>query len=450
MNRKKWFLLIALCAAAVLAVILLAVLLPTPAGDLPLFHQGLVPIKLGDQWGYANARGEIVIQPQFFQAYNFDDSGLAAVVPEKSQGYGFINTQGELVIEAKFVQTDPIGFSRGLAVVREKGSDLWGYIDKKGSYVIAPQFSSAKPFAGNGLAAAKSDDLYGYIDKTGAFLIPPRFQEAGDFDRNGYAIVREGDRGLIDKKGNYVIKPEYSYLRLRDDGVYIMEGSGKLKIGCLDPKTDVHIPAQFQHIGTFAKNGLAVVVEDYSGPIGYIDRTGRFVIQPQFYSAGDFGDNGLAPVRTEKDGLYGYIDKTGNFVIQPQFDWARSFGTLSVAFVSKDGQDAMIDSQGNFLLEPQEHLNLWGFAEDGLSRAYCPEGYTVIDRTGQPLFDQHFDSIVCLWYFERPEQVFFSDGYAIVGKDGKYGVIDKKGNYVLEPKFDHIGRIVYSEPADSY
>ena len=51
---------------------------------------------------------------------------------------------------------------------------------------------------------------------------------------------------------------------------------------------------------------------------------------------------------------------------------------------------------------------------------------------------------------DRPEQVFFSDGYAIVGKDGKYGVIDKKGNYVLEPKFDHIGRIIYSEPQDSY
>lgn len=450
MNRKKWLILISLCVAAVLVAILLAVLLPSPNGDIALFHQGLVPIKLGDQWGYANRRGEIVIQPQFFQAYNFDDSGLAAVVPEKSQGYGFINTRGELVIEPKFFHTEPIGFSQGLAVVRENGSDLWGYIDKKGNYVIAPQFSSAKPFSDNGLAAVRVEDKYGYIDKTGAFVIPPRFREAGDFDRNGYAIVREGDRGLIDQKGNYVIQPEYSYLRLREDGAYIAEDYGSLNVGYIDPKTDVHIPAQFKHIGTFAKNGLAVASADYLGPFGYIDRTGSFVIPPQFDSASDFGDNGLARVRAEKDGLYGYIDSTGNFVIQPQFDWAHSFGTLSLAFVSKDGKEALIDSQGNFLPEPQDHLNLWGFAEDGLSLAYSPEGYTVIDRTGQPIFDKCFDYIVRLWNLDRPEQVFFSDRYAIVGNDGKYGVIDKKGNYVLEPKFDHIGRIIYSEPQDSY
>lgn len=447
---KKWRLAVFLCAAVILGTaILLSVLIPEPVDDMALFRQGLVPVKVGDKWGYANRRGEIVIRPQFFQAYNFDDSSLAAVVPEKSQGYGFINTRGEFVIEPKFFHTEPIGFFQGLAVVRENGSDLWGYIDKKGNYVIAPQFSSAKPFSDNGLAAVRVEDKYGYIDKTGAFVIPPRFREAGDFDRNGYAIVREGDRGLIDQKGNYVIQPEYSYLRLREDGAYIAEDYGSLNVGYIDPKTDVHIPAQFKHIGTFAKNGLAVASEDYLGPFGYIDRTGSFVIPPQFDSASDFGDNELARVRAEKDGLYGYIDSTGNFVIQPQFEYARGFEDRCVAIVTKDGQDGLIDSQGNYVLQPQA-LDLWGFARDGLTLAGDTDGYTVVDQTGQPLFTEHFQEIIRLDAFDCPMQVYFSDGYAIVSENGKYGVIDKKGRYVLEPEFDYIGGFLYYEPADCY
>ena len=34
----------------------------------------------------------------------------------------------------------------------------------------------------------------------------------------------------------------------------------------------------------------------------------------------------------------------------------------------------------------------------------------------------------------------FLEGLAVVGKGGKYGVIDTKGNYVIKPVFDRIIR----------
>ena len=391
---KKWRLAVFLCAAVILGTaILLSVLIPKPVDEMALFRQGLVPVKVGDKWGYTNTQGKLVIEPQYRIAYPFDESGLAAVVPEKGRGYGFINTRGKMVINAQFYHTDPIGFSQGLAPVRGLEKDLWGYIDTKGNFVIPPQFRYAEPFSEDGLAVVMLGAESGYIDKNGNFT-------------------------QYSAKSNYVNQPEDPYPHLK-------------------------------HRGEFAANGLAWAAKDLWSEHGYIDRSGNFVIPQQFDDAGDFGDNGLACVREEPDGLFGYIDSTGQYVIPPQFEYARGFEDRCVAIVTKDGQDGLIDSQGNYVLQPQA-LDLLGFAQDGLTLAGDTNGYTVVDQTGQPLFTERFQEIIRLDAFDCPMQVYFSDGYAIASENGKYGVIDKKGRYVLEPEFDYIGGFLYYEPADCY
>ena len=52
-------------------------------------------------------------------------------------------------------------FNDGLV---EKDDDKYGYINKKGDYVINPQFDAADSFS-EGLAAVEDDDEYGYINK---------------------------------------------------------------------------------------------------------------------------------------------------------------------------------------------------------------------------------------------------------------------------------------------
>jgi len=381
-KRRKLIVTVSVLLAAIGlgTAILLSALLPKPVDDLALFRQGLVPVKVGDKWGYANTRGKLVIQPQYRIAYLFDESGLAAVKPENSVGYGFINTRGKLVIEPKFYLAEPAGFSQGLAPVRGLQTDLWGYIDTKGNFVIPPQFQYAGPFTESGIAAVQLGRDSCYIDKEGNFVDAP---------------------------------PANSYVNQEDPFP--------------------HLPYR----GEFAANGLAWASEDYRDQRGYIDRTGNLVIPRQFAYAGDFGDNGLACVREEQDGLYGYIDSTGQYVIPPQFDYAHGFEYRPVAIVTKDGLYGLIDSRGKYVLQPQA-MELWGFGADGLCLARDGNGYTVVDQTGQPLFTERFDEILRSWDRDRPLQVYFSDGYAIVKEAGKYGVIDKKGRYVLEPEFDAI------------
>jgi hypothetical protein len=59
--------------------------------------------------------------------------------------------------------------------------------------------------------------------------------------------------------------------------------------------------------------------------MGFIDRSGQFVIQPQYYLAEEFS-GGLALVQLRLGPSQNrFIDKTGRIVITPEGDVANSF-----------------------------------------------------------------------------------------------------------------------------
>jgi hypothetical protein len=118
--------------------------------------------------GYIDKTGAIVIAPQFSLAWNFS-GGLARVQVRGKMIY--INKQGKTVF------TIPNGlwadeFSEGLANVsirKGSGPETWGYINRKGDFVIKPQFQLAAPFY-QGLAKVFLNGQEGYIDKRGQFV----------------------------------------------------------------------------------------------------------------------------------------------------------------------------------------------------------------------------------------------------------------------------------------
>jgi hypothetical protein len=151
---------------------------------------GLFPVLKDGKWGYVNKMGEIVIQPQFDDAWDFSE-GLAYVrIGQKcgmtSARCGVIDQTGKMVIDLQ--QVDFAGrFSEGLAPVQTGGSNpRRGFIDKTGKLVIAPQFDVVENFE-NGMAVIAVDRKYGFIDKTGRLVIKPQFDKAYPF-HDGLAI----------------------------------------------------------------------------------------------------------------------------------------------------------------------------------------------------------------------------------------------------------------------
>lgn len=214
-------------------------------------------------YGYKDASGKSVIEPQFFAASDFGD-GLAAVKRQEKDKWGYIDNTGKMVIEPQFYVAEK--FSEGLAPVRLKKNGKWGYIDKSGKMVIEPQFYDAGQFS-DGLAAVrlKAYGDFGYIDKSGKFIIEPKYRKAQPFDQ-GLAVVTvlvvdktggSSNAGVIDKSGNFVVEPKYVVIRNFSEGLAPFATARAW--GYIDKSGKEVVPAIFEQVTPF-RNGIAHVI----------------------------------------------------------------------------------------------------------------------------------------------------------------------------------------------
>lgn len=92
------------------------------------FHEGRCAVKVGDVWGYIDKTGEIVVEPQYLNAYGYSE-GLASVCFDDK--WGFINEEGKMVIPPQF--DNPAYFLNDVAFVEKDGK--LGIIDRSGHVV---------------------------------------------------------------------------------------------------------------------------------------------------------------------------------------------------------------------------------------------------------------------------------------------------------------------------
>lgn len=237
------------------------------------FSEGLAGVNIGGLWGYIDHSGYIAIQPQYSDIYEFSE-GLAGVF-DSERIFQYIDKNGAVVIKNNSM-SDGSGFSNGLARVWSN----WklGFINKKGEYVIQPQYGNAQDFS-EGMAAVKVgsffDGKWGYIDENSNFVIKAQYEHAGNFV-NGYACVTLNDKYfLIDKKGNKV-SDTYDMIREYCDGLAPASKNGKW--GFVNRAGKLIIPLQYDEVVPFGfNNGHCWVI--LGDDMIKIDREGKVQMQ---------------------------------------------------------------------------------------------------------------------------------------------------------------------------
>lgn len=278
-----------------------------------MFKNGIALVKTNGEdplYGFINEKGQYLINPTFKEATSFNE-GIAFVVSE-NQAPKAINEKGEEVFVLQNAQS-VFGFSEGLAAfsIEGKKGNKWGFVDTKGKTIIAPQFDGVGMFS-DGFCPVLLNGKWGYIDKIGKIAINTQFQDVQPFI-NGKAIVSSnGKYGVIDEKGTFVINPQFNFL-FADGDDYVINSGGK--IGWADKEGKIYINPQFNDAMPFNGNPIAAVKSGSSW--GYIDKDSKFVINPQFDAAYPFV-NGKALVSSNDK--VGIIDKDGKFLVNPQFD----------------------------------------------------------------------------------------------------------------------------------
>lgn len=103
------------------------VIVPAPQTEEYVIEQNRFIIEQDGKYGYIDKKGNVVIEPQFIDAYAFDE-GIALVKLENKL-YGFIDEEGQLVIEPIYAFAKP--FREGLAPVKLNHDGKIQFIDQK-------------------------------------------------------------------------------------------------------------------------------------------------------------------------------------------------------------------------------------------------------------------------------------------------------------------------------
>lgn len=277
------------------------------------------------------------------------------------------------------------GFSDGLA--RVSLERLEGvYIDKQGNIISIP-YAIGYDFS-DGLTMIHKSSAYGFADKNGNIVVDYIYEGAYPFS-SGIAPVKKGGKwGYIDTKGNVVIDftLEESQAGYFFEGLQTVYDEEKNKFGCIDIEGNVVIDYIYDWIGYFSE-GLCCVEKD--GKIGYIDKQGNVAVDFKF-----------VPL---DGGNYGFCD--------------------GLALVYDGTKEVFIDTQGNIVLVPQ-YVVCSNFCE-GLCIVKKVDGeeykYGFMDKQGNIVLDFQYDAVHSV----------FSEGVALVEKDGKCAFVDYNGNEVI-------------------
>ncbi|MGL5722233.1 MAG: WG repeat-containing protein [Brevinema sp.] len=304
-----------------------------------LFAQNteLFPYPSGGKWGYINAQGRVLVEPNYDSASGFSSGrGRIGKVVDQEFLYGFINSSGQEVIQPKFLYVSD--FHQGLAAVQIR--DKYSYLLPNGE--ISPDLFDQIYPASENISRFRNNGLYGFVNASARVIIPASFTEAENF-QNGLAAVKVGGvYGFINPRGEFAIPPRFDTVESFNEGFtaaqerrtwYLINKQGE-KLG----------QRTFDRVYPF-NSGLARVRR--GNLYGYIDNTGEVVIPISFREADDFS-HGLAIVSVGNQ-LYGYVNTRGEMVAPFSFTRATRFdGTF--ARVSQGNSHGFMNGDGKFNL----------------------------------------------------------------------------------------------------
>ncbi len=264
--------------------------------------------------------GKVVLQSKY-SLDNYSDS-LFSFYDSQKKGYGFMDLKGKIVIPAKYLSVEP--FNNRKAIV-EVSAGIYSVIDKKGKVLeTLKSYNYYRSSEGLTLYYDDKSNMAGYKLLNGTVAIKPQFKSAEPF-KDGYAVAsishgEYGQRyGLINKKGEYVVKPEYSYVTYLGKGLYAVAKNFNLFSNYYAPKALMNIKGElltdykFNNISEF--DGEYAIANKNTTTL-FIDREGNIAENlPQLKGIGHMEFLGDI-IKAEVDGGLIYFNKNGNIIWQ--------------------------------------------------------------------------------------------------------------------------------------
>jgi hypothetical protein len=281
--------------------------------ELGQYSDGLIYGTKDSLYAYYDLMGRQVVEPKFSDVFAFE-KGKAKVVIYGKEAY--LDTSGSYISEP--MHQEIFYFNDSVLVYRD--SLLYGLKTIRNRVILKPTYNYISPLVGNRAICVLNNKI-GYIDDQGKKVIKNTFDLIPNYKQlcmfhDGFSRVRiKGKYCLIDKFGNYVLKPEY--LGLGDVSKLISFTKGK-QWGYINIEDkSVSILPIFDYASSY-HYGLAIV--DVKSLQGVINEKAKWIIPAIFTNISLIAENFYLVSNGAKYGLYSL---SGDQLIALDYDQIR-------------------------------------------------------------------------------------------------------------------------------
>ena len=203
-----------------------------------------------------------------------------------------------------------------------------------------------------------------------------------------------------------------------------------MKRGYIDRNGTVVIDSKNDYVYPMEEHGTLVRNE---GKLGFMNRQGQYVIQPGNYEAGTIDVNNVLLTLKNKDtNKYGIFDmETGKQEVPFKYDSIEFVGEHEMS-VTNDTNRYVVDmATGRVIYKGDKSMNVKTFLGDTYTWVYNKDGnYKILSLDGTVTETPVMKDI--------SGTGSFSHGYSPVKIKGKWGIINSKGELVVQPTYDEI------------
>lgn len=371
---------------------------------------------------------------------------------KKDNNYGVIDVKGNIVIDSEYEKI----------VIPNPTKDLFVcYKDEKTTILnsnkeqILTEYESVEPIKLKNIASDltyeksvlkyKKDDKYGIINFSGKELTQPIYKQIDSISyKEGELLVKkDGKYGVININGNILVKPEYD--EILSDDYYDEENGYKLagyivgtkneegfKYGYINNKGKLELDIEYNEMNRIIeikdKNSVYLVARK-DGQYGLL-KNGKEVLQYEYQSI-EYDDTSNIFI-LEKTKKYGVSNLDGNIIIPIENKELEIKGTY--VYTKKDDNQYVYNTNGevvdidyNKTIINTENSNY----KITLSINSDKTTYGVIDAENKQIIEEKY------LYIEYA----YNNYFIACGEDGKLGVIDDKGNVVVDLSYDVVERL---------
>lgn len=187
-------------------------------------------------------------------------------------------------------------------------------------------------------------------------------------------------------------------------------------------------------------DGYAIVGNDEKGDFGFMDKSGT-VMNGTFYSDVTIFHEGIAWVARRGKPMAA-IDQKGNILFElKQAERACAFHEGLAAFADADGQWGLVNKKGVVVVEPRWRSVVPMVVNGMIAAEDFDFGWGLSDKFGNWIVEGLKQ--VGVWDVDgnirnNYEQALAEERIPVKDGNGKWGVVDRTGYYIINPQFDAI------------